>query len=46
MYFKIANMFFFCTLVRSGLIVNDRQQDPPSLTVARPEQIAKLLVVD
>jgi len=31
---------------RSDLVVKDRQQDPPSLTFARPEQIAKSLVVD
>jgi len=31
---------------RSDLIVKDRQQNPPSLTFAHPEQIAKLLVVD
>ena len=31
---------------RSGLIIKGHQQDPPSLTFARPEQIAKLLVVN
>ena len=31
---------------RLNLVVKDRQQNPPSLTFARPEQIAKYLVVD
>jgi hypothetical protein len=30
----------------SDLIGKDRQQAPPSLTFAHPEQIAKLLIVD
>ena len=30
----------------SDIVVKDRQQDPPSLTFARPEQTAKSLVVD
>ena len=29
-----------------NLVVKDRQQDPPSLTFAHPEQIAKSLVVN
>jgi hypothetical protein len=31
---------------QSDLVVMDRQQNPPSLTFAHPEQIAKYLVVD
>ena len=31
---------------RSNLVVKDRQQNPPSLTFARPKQNAKSLVVD
>ena len=39
-------LLFLCLNWQSDLIGNDRQQDPPSLTFAHPEQIAKLLVVD
>jgi hypothetical protein len=31
---------------RLEMVVSDRQQNFPSLTFARPEQIAKYLVVD
>ena len=39
-------LLFLCPNWWSDLIGNDHQQYPPSLTFARPKQIAKLLVVD
>ena len=39
-------LLFLCLNWSLDLIGKDRQQASPSLTFARPEQIAKLLVID
>ena len=39
-------LLFLCLNWQLDLIGKDRQQAPPSSTIARPEQIAKLLVAD
>jgi hypothetical protein len=46
MHLRLPISPLLCLNWRSNLIVKDRQQNPTSLTFARPEQIAKLLVVD